>query len=118
MKRKDGEQSLDEALDFVAREARYNVIDALFATLHNAAGTLEGNTEESDVEWFADFLARGDNRLFSGLEEKDQEEYRRRAFRTLEALPYLMDRIANRYRTRATVLHDMMKAHWRERIGK
>jgi hypothetical protein len=44
---------LDDALAFASLETRRHVADAIACYLHNDGYALEGNTEVTDVDWFA-----------------------------------------------------------------
>jgi uncharacterized protein YjgD (DUF1641 family) len=114
------EGDLNEALDFVSQEARHYVLDAVYGTLANAAGTLKGNTEKSDVEWFATRMYECDNgsRLRWDLLEEDQREnYRKNARLALQVLPLLTERIADRYRAYTDALNIVLRAE-REEVYK
>ena len=105
---------LEKGLDFVSREARELVLDELYCRLFNAAGTLEGNTEASDLRWFTARLwshvtgnpAGG----FDLLADDCRDFYFRVARAALESLPYLMGRVARRMRVQAEVVNALLKA--------
>ena len=90
---------LTDTLDFVSRDARCLVLDSVYCTLFNAAGTIDGNTEASDVEWFARQIheeVNGWRNQWEQVPEEVREEWRRIARAALVRLPYLMSRIAHR----------------------
>ena len=70
--------TLDDALDFAGQEAKHWVVDALRGMFHNEGYTLNGNTAESDMEWFARKLYEFDTRYsWNSAEEPKKEHYRR-----------------------------------------
>lgn len=103
-----------DSLDFVSRDARHLVIDAVYCAIFNAAGDLEGNTEKSDVEWFArqiwqDVSGRVPGR-WEGMTDDNKEFWRKVAKASLERLPYLMGRIAHRCRMYTQAINSLLKA--------
>lgn len=103
------------ALDFLSQEARRNVTDALHAHFHNEWSALEGNTEESDVEWFARTLHETDFDdphhclHWDGVPDEVKEKYRHMARLSLRNLPAIASRIANRYKAIRDALDDLVK---------
>jgi len=90
----------DKALDFASREVKHNIIDALVCTFHNEGYSLDGNTDETDVNWFADVLYRAtpgtrQSRL-SGQSEVEQREWQEKARIAIECFPALASRVSNR----------------------
>jgi hypothetical protein len=112
---------LDDALDFVGRDARHKVVDAVYCVLFNAAGTLEGNTEKNDVEWLArrmyEINVRGVGTAWDYLEDDTKNEYLNMSKLAIQCLPLLTERIANRYRAYTDALHTLVKAE-REAVYK
>lgn len=105
-------KTLEDALDFVSHEAQYNVLDALYCHFFNEAGTLEGNTEASDVEWFAVVLWDSKHTFYPWYSALDEEktEYLELAALCIQKLPFLVERMANRYRAIANALEVMATA--------
>jgi hypothetical protein len=114
---KRNETLLDDALDFIGREAQDLVLDAVYCSLFNKAGELEGNTAASDIEWFAQRIwerTRGNAfGNWNNLAEDTREFYREVARASLEALPVLMERIAARCRTQAQAVRTLLEANRR-----
>ncbi len=105
-------KNLEDALDFVTHEARYNVLDALYCHFFNEAGTLAGNTEANDVEWFAALLWDSEHPLYPwyGATEEEQARYKKLAALVIQKLPFLVNRMVNRYRAIADALEVLAKA--------
>lgn len=102
-------------LDDISQEHRYLVVDAVACEIFNLGNNLEGNTEESDLEWFArQIWLREDKMRVAGwwdaMIDSQKEEYLGIARACLEALPYLMLRIAHRCQDYAKVLGALEKA--------
>jgi hypothetical protein len=105
---------LEEGLDYLSREARYYVLDALHCVLFNTANTLDGNTEQGDMGWFAERLHSemrpfGVTR-FEELDEDTRAYYFHLARATIQCLPQLLARIEHRCRVQAAVVGEMAKA--------
>jgi hypothetical protein len=84
------------------RQAR-DAVDALHADHHNLWATLEGNTAESDVRWFARQVYEETRRevcepfkRFDDLDDFERSRWERVASACLARLPFLMSRVANR----------------------
>jgi hypothetical protein len=123
---------LSDALDFVSREARTWVLDAVYCSFSNIAGDLEGNTAEHDVEWFARNLWErfGERRnwpvgpaveehllgrravcpRWDVAGEPEKELWRAIAKTSLDTLPGLMSRVAHRCRAVAAAVNAVLKA--------
>ncbi len=107
---------MSEALDFVGAEARHLVMDAVYCALANSASDLEGNTAETDVNWFAFQIwgeARRDhnNHVWENVLSEDEREHWRTVARAcLDRLPFLMSRMANRCRRAAEVANTLARA--------
>lgn len=107
---------LDDALEYVSREARHNIADTLACHLHNAGYALEGNTEESDLEWFARRMY--EHRDPGSWERAPQErrgEYREIARNVLAVLPDFQLRMAHRLIALSKVVRDIERAERAER---
>lgn len=114
-------ETLEKASEFVGFQALDTFLDALQSVLHNTAQTLDGNTPESDLEWFAKFLYRAapkSRAAWDHLEEAERDLWRGIAKNCLDALPYLMSRIATRYKAYENVLRDMTGKMNRERYRR
>lgn len=105
-----------DSLDFVSREARSMVLDDLHCTLHNKGYSLEGNTAESDIDWFARNIfahVGGENAPrghWENFPEETKERYRLWARQTLNLLPSLMMRMAHRCIWHSQAINTMLKA--------
>ncbi len=116
------ERLLDRAMEHVSREAREMMLDALYCRLHNRGHDLEGNTEKSDLEWFA-------QRLFNCLctdqthweqlpEVGGRQSWMKMARVALELLPLLMSRIANRCIVQSQAIRQLLDAERRADKGE
>lgn len=104
---------LEKALAFLDEKDRENVIDAVYCELHNTWGTLQGNTAESDVKWFARWLCAGVHpRGYEWLDEYEQHFWDNLAEQCLRGLPMLLDRMVSRYHTYRDVIDIMRKSDW------
>jgi hypothetical protein len=106
---------LDKPLDFVANEAREQILDALMCAFHNTAGELEGNRPENDAEWFARNLwGELHPEALSGdwykLPDEERAQMRQTASAAVAALPGLMRRVGRRCRTYAQAVNTVLKA--------
>lgn len=107
---------ISAALDPLVVAWRTDLLDALYCEFHNAAGTLEGNTEASDIEWFARRIweAEDDRRIGwhweSVIDESERERYRRLARVCLREAVGLMSRMANRLRLQSKAIQTILKA--------
>ncbi|HEY7236550.1 MAG TPA: hypothetical protein VH539_20485 [Gemmatimonadaceae bacterium] len=106
---------LDDALDFVSREAQHAVVDSLACHLHNDGYQLQGNTEANDVEWFARNIHQrrpggglpGD---WDHISEAERESYRAVSRAVIDALPAFQLRVAHRLITLSKVTRDIERA--------
>jgi hypothetical protein len=105
---------LDGALDFASLEARHWVADALACHLHNTGYQLEGNTEASDVDWFAHSLWRaktgGGPAAWDNAAEDVREQYRHTARLVIQVLPQYQLRVAHRLIALSKVVRDIERA--------
>lgn len=100
-------KSLEDALDFTSIEARYLIVDALGAYFHNEGQSLAGNTEQSDVRWFAVTLYelhRDSRAAWETLSDSEQAKWLEISQHTIRILPFLVNRIASRYHTISAAL--------------
>ena len=108
---------LDDILDFIGKQARHDVIDALQGYFHNEGLTLSGSTEANDVEWFAYHLyvtdVMGHGAAWSHLEEERRVYYRHIASLALRCLPAIVERIADRYEAMKNALKLLSDAEWK-----
>lgn len=79
-----------------------HALDAVYCLTHNLWGSLETNTAETDVAWFARALFEADDspdgRRWDNVPEATRERYGHAARLAIENLPRLMSRMANRCR--------------------
>jgi hypothetical protein len=97
---KKGSPTLVEALDFAGKDAQMKTLDSLYSYFHNEGYTLQGNTAESDVQWLAQLLYEtnpGSRAAWDRLSEGEQGKWVETAKHTLDVLPRLAERMANRY---------------------
>jgi hypothetical protein len=104
---------LDDALKYASQETRYRVADALACHLHNDGYQLEGNTEPSDVEWFARNIYErccDDHYTWERAGDGDRDSYREVARAVMAVLPAFQLRIAHRLITLSKVVRDIERA--------
>lgn len=95
--------------DVAAITSRHHALDSIACYLHNEGYSLDGNTAESDVEWFAaELYRRRSGELFELCHDK--EYWRELANRCLEMLPSIVDRISHRYIAVSRAVHAMARA--------
>jgi hypothetical protein len=88
-----------DATQYLTTEARWFVLDSLACMFHNEGYSLQGNTEESDVNWLAGCISRRldhDRKLEQQSPER-QAELTHIAQVAIACLPGLAERIAHRY---------------------
>ncbi|HAM53935.1 MAG TPA: hypothetical protein DCQ64_00410 [Candidatus Rokubacteria bacterium] len=102
---------LSRSLDYLVHDQRELVMDSVYCALSNTARDLEGNTEASDVKWFAAWFYREatgrSTAQYERLDAAEREHWEAQAAAALRVLPELMSRIASRYRTHAKVLRTL-----------
>lgn len=98
--------------DLVERMARYYMLDSVACTMHNEGYSLEGNTEESDLRWFARLLyqADGDRHHWDSVPQDVRDRYLRFAKVTMEAIPSLMARMSARCIRISQAVNTIIKA--------
>lgn len=107
---------ISEALTPVIGAHRIDLLDALYCRFANAVGELTGNTEASDIEWFARRLWEAEDDCRIGwhweqrIEEDERERYRRWARVVLRELPLLMSRVAHRCQSQAEAIQTILRA--------
>lgn len=118
------ESSIEKALDIIGQEARYHAIDALACEFHNTWADIAGNTEGSDVEWFARLLYSAE-RDYSGrwdiAPDEIKERYRSYAKLCIENLSRLTERIAHRYQKISEALRtveQVERAAYKKKTGQ
>jgi hypothetical protein len=119
---------LDDDSDFLARAARYYMLDMIRCEMHNEGYGLDGNTEESDVSWFARRLyersrqGRWADGNWDSMAEEKRKEYLELAGTVLEIIPELMGRISNRCIRISEAVNSIIKAEelqeWMEKQRK
>jgi hypothetical protein len=106
---------LTDALDRVDKVNQYYILDSLHCAIHNNWATLTGNTEESDVEWFANLISKTiDDRPLDRAGQECQDYYRRIAKVAVESMPRLQERMASRL----LCLRDMLKDYQKMQMAK
>lgn len=89
----------DKACKYVSREAEENIVDAILCTFHNEGYALDGNTAQTDVEWFARILFDRRKQFsvphWDNLDEDTRNMWLERSQDAIDLLPR-MDRIAHR----------------------
>lgn len=111
---------LEDALNFVSREARNLVIDAVYCELHNKGYELQGNTAESDLDWFAREIWRSHHdgtppSQWEILKDDEKQRWLELADTSLRVLPRLMERMSHRYIAHSKALHLILKQTWKEK---
>lgn len=114
------ETQLEKSLDFLGHDHRHLILDSLFATFHNTWATLEGNTEQGDVEWLAERIWAKEHshhtiNIFRTMSLEEKGPYLDLAVLCLSCLPDIAARISNRWKIIRDVLETEMKAD-RERL--
>lgn len=98
--------------DLVERLARYYMLDSVACEMHNEGYSLDGNTEESDLRWFAQVLYRADGDRFhwDQVPQDVRDRYLRFAKVTMEAIPLLMGRMSARCIRISQAVNTIIKA--------
>ncbi len=105
--------NIEKALEFLPKEKRTEVIDAVYCEIHNSWGQLEGNTAETDVMWFARWLCNGFHHSgYDRLSEDEQRFWNNLAEQCIRGLPMLMSRMETRYETYKDALHVLLQSEW------
>lgn len=112
------DRGIESILHAFAGEQVNQLLDAVASELHNEGQTIDGNTGESDVLWFAEWIytvnanrvGAGDRCAWRFLDEEDRNSYIQIAQLCIECLPYLSQRIANRYTSLAAAFRTMERA--------
>jgi len=115
MSARDDQSFLDGALDFASLETRHWVADALACHLHNTGYALDGNTEASDVTWFARAIWESETggahpAFWENATEGFREGYRRTARSVIKVLPAYQLRVAHRLIELSKVVRDIERA--------
>lgn len=105
----------------VAKETHECIVEALYSEFNNHGYTLEGNTEETDIVWYAKQIYQvnkiGSVRWDSETEE-EKKVWLKLARTTLDILPNLMSRRANRAIAYSREMHAILEGIWAERREK
>lgn len=108
------ETFLEEAMKYASHEARHHVADALYCHLHNTGQSLAGNTQESDVEWFARIMWEQSGRKHGDRWEIEldavKDNYRKFSALALGNMSKVQERIADRLIELSKVLQDIERA--------
>jgi hypothetical protein len=116
MKKRHGEEHektiFQDENEFLERMARYYTLDAIRCTLHNKGYELEGNTEETDITWFARNLYEADGERFhwDQVPQDVRERYIKLATTVLKILPRLASRISSRWIAISQAINTQLKA--------
>lgn len=115
MKIDDEKSFLDDALRFASLETRHWIADALACHLHNEGYALQGNTEASDIEWFARQLWERDTGGYGTswdhrAEEETKVAWRKVAVAVIAALPAYQLRVAHRLIALSKIVRDIESA--------
>lgn len=91
---------LTAELNYVSREARRCVLDAVACALHNDGASLSGNTAGSDIEWLARGLWQRESREVPGAwdmrSDSTKDHYRSMACLFIEVMPGFAERVGHR----------------------
>lgn len=98
--------------DLVERLARYYMLDSVACEMHNEGYSLDGNTEESDLFWFARLLYEHDGYQsnFEGAHEDTRKRYFKLAETCMKAIPALMGRMSARCIRISQAVNTIIKA--------
>lgn len=98
--------------DFIERMARYYMLDSVACEMHNEGYSLDGNTEASDLEWFARVLYEHDGyqSSFDTANDEIRKRYLRMAETCLKAIPALMGRVSARCIRISKAVNTIIKA--------
>jgi|ERR1051326_478066 hypothetical protein len=105
---------LNKNNDFVERMARYYMLDSVACEMHNEGYSLDGNTEKSDLRWFArliyDHDRRGSLPRFGDVDDATLDRYLKLAETCLKAIPALMSRMSARCIRISQAVNTIIKA--------
>lgn len=113
MSRDEHEQTfLSKHNDLVERMARYYMLDSVACEMHNEGYSLEGNTEESDLRWFARLLYEheGYQSRFEDAHDDIRKRYLKLAETCMKAIPALMSRMSSRCIRISQAVNTIIKA--------
>lgn len=99
--------------DLVERLARYYMLDSVACEMHNEGYSLDGNTEESDLRWFARLIYEhegGRSPRFEDADDKTREHYLRLAELCMKTIPALMSRMSARCIRISQAVNTIIKA--------
>lgn len=98
--------------DLVERLARYYMLDSVACEMHNEGYSLDGNTEESDLRWFARLLYEHDQYYtrFEDIDKETRERYLKLAETCMRAIPALMSRMSARCIRISQAVNTIIKA--------
>ena len=105
----------EQLLDYVGHRQRAMFLNTLYGELHNVGYDLQGNTEETDLEWFAESIytsATGQAPWrWDQEDEHEQERYRLMARAAIKQLPGLCERMSARLVRQSQLVKTVMEAH-------
>lgn len=105
---------IEDAMSYASQETRERVADALYCHLHNTGQTLAGNTQESDVEWFARIMWEDRDRRHGERWDNESETtkglFREFAALAIKMMPRIQNRIASRLIELSKVMEDINRA--------
>lgn len=98
--------------DLVERMARYYMLDSVACEMHNEGYSLDGNTEASDLHWFARILYDSEmgHVHWDNAGSATQQTYIRRAEVCMKAIPALMSRMSARCIRISQAVNTIIKA--------
>ena len=104
--------SLSNELDFVSGGAKDLVRDAVQAILFSKGNELGGNTQANDLNWFAREIYEEMHpfAFWKDLPSEQREHWHEIASASLNRLPSLMERIADRCRVQSETLRSLMES--------
>lgn len=100
--------------DLVERMARYYMLDSVACEMHNEGYSLDGNTEASDLHWFARIIYTQDRHgalpSFEDADAEQRERYLRLAELCIKTIPALMGRMSARCIRISQAVNTIIKA--------
>lgn len=103
---------LEKNVDPIEQKARLYMLDAVACDMHNEGYSLDGNTEASDIRWFARLLYDSDDQRlhWDNAGDEMRDRYLRLAVTTMKAIPALMGRMSARCIRISKAVNTIIKA--------
>lgn len=105
----------DKLINYVGHYNREMLLDALYCELHNTGYEIDGNTEESDLEWFAQVIytraTSHPNWRWEHESAEERERYHCMARTAVEQLPVLCERMSARLIRQSQLIKAVLESH-------